>query len=614
VDPASWGIDERYVDMFGADRRAPRETVSALLEAMGATADGPKRANVRVVEQGDAKPVSVAGRLHLEDGGEIRIDGPLPPDVPLGYHQLENPKSGDASSLIVVPKLCFLPRDLFGWGWALQLYALRSKSSWGIGDMGDLRRFAKWAAGHDAGFCLINPLHSTAPYPDQASPYFPGSRIWRNPIYLDVDEVLGAHGGGKHLENLRARARRLNDQRVIDRGEVWRLKESALMTLWRDFVGDDDFDRYRIDGGTLLEAFAAFVVLADIHGPNWQSWPIDCRSARRSAVSRVMNEHLDRARFVMWLQWLLDRQLAGVASSQLVVGDLAVGVNPNGFDAWYWQDAFAPGVSIGAPPDDFNLEGQGWGVLAFDPHRLRALAYEPFALMVRHALRYLGGIRLDHIMGLWRLFWIPDGESPARGTYVRYPAEDLLGIVALESTRAKSVVIGEDLGTVEGNVRAEMSARAMLSYRLLYFEGSSPEQFPLDAYTGVTNHDLPTLAGLWTGADLQDQARAGLEPNVDFATRVKERICRLTGVAPDAPVSEVVPAVYTVVAQAPSRLVAATLEDGLEVEARPNHPGATTEHPNWSLALPYSLDEIESHPGPRRIARLLGNRRRRGDG
>jgi 4-alpha-glucanotransferase len=614
VNPASWGIDEGYVDMSGEYRRAPRQTVTAALEAMHATTEQPDAPNVFVVEQEDANAPGVAGWLHLEDGGSLQIDSSLPPDVPVGYHSIEDLKSGDSSPFIVVPRSCYLPPDLFAWGWALQLYALRSESSWGIGDMGSLRRFAHWAAGNDAGFCLLNPLHSPAPHPDQASPYFPGSRVWRNPIYIDLEDVPGWSEHRGALEELGTLGRELNDRRIIDRGEVWRLKETALMSLWRVFDGDDDFDRYCRESGSILDAFAAFVVLADLHGPDWHVWPTDVRKPQQAAVSHVLTDHRDRARFVMWQQWLLDRQLRAAAKELMLVGDVAVGVNSVGFDAWYWQDVFAPGMRVGAPPDDFNLEGQEWGVLAFNPHRLRAAAYEPFALMVRHALRSLGGLRLDHIMGLWRLFWVPDGSSPTEGTYVRYPAKELLGIVALESQRANSIIVGEDLGTVEPHVRSEMSARAMLSYRILYFEDVSPDQLQVDALAAVTNHDLPTLAGLWTGVDLQDQARAGVEPNVDFAARVKMKICELTGVKPDAPVSEVIPAVYERVGRAPSRLVGATLEDGLAVEARPNHPGAAAGYPNWSLALPCSLEEIEAHPGPRQLARLLGNRRQPSDG
>jgi 4-alpha-glucanotransferase len=605
VDAAAWGIDESYVDMYGQRRSAPRATVAALLEAMDATTDRPEPAGVRVVRHGHPEAIPGPSVLHLEDGGSMEIDAFLPPDVPLGYHRVENLESGASNSIVVVPPACFLPVDLFGWGWALQLYALRSESSWGIGDVGDLNRFAHWAADHDARFCLINPLHSTAPQVDQASPYFPGSRVWRNPIYICIDEVPGARRIGDELEDLRAQGRRLNENRVVDRTEIWRVKEAALAKLWRAFSGDPDFDRFCRKAGAALDAFAAFVVLGEMNGHDWHIWPVAYRRAERRVVERVLKEHLDRTQFVKWQQWLLDRQLREVTQKTMVIGDLAVGVSPSGFDAWYWQNVFAPGVTVGAPPDDFNLEGQGWGVLAFDPHRLRAAAYEPFALMVRRALESGGGVRLDHIMGLWRLFWIPDGASPAAGTFVRYPVQDLLGIVALESQRARSVIIGEDLGTVEPQVRVEMAERAVLSYRLLYFEESPPDRFPVDAFAAVTNHDLPTLAGLWTGVDLQAQAGAGLEPNVDFATRVKTRISRLTGLAPDASVSEVIPAVYASLAQAPSRLVAATLEDGLAVNERPNHPGTGPEQPNWSLALPYSLDAIESHPGVRQLAALL---------
>ncbi|MGH2788526.1 MAG: 4-alpha-glucanotransferase [Actinomycetota bacterium] len=603
----AWGIDEGYRDMHGRYRRAPESTIAALVESMGAETDEPGGPGVDVVEQGGVFEAATPANLLLEDGGSVSVDGLLPPDVPTGYHRLEDRGSGAVRPLIVVPRSCYLPPDLWAWGWALQLYALRSGASWGIGDLGDLRRFGKWAAARGAGFCLINPLHSSAP-PEQASPYFPGSRVWRNPDYIDVDGVPGA-GRLDELGEVRARARRLNDDRRIDRAHVHRLKDAALRKLWRAFRGDEDFDRF-CRGDPTLDAFAAFVVLAELHGDDPRHWPVAYRRGDRGSVERVLRDHPDRSGFVKWQQWLLRRQLRDASQTIGVVGDLAVGVNRDGFDAWYWRDAFAADVTVGAPPDDFNLDGQGWGVLAFDPHKLRAVAYEPFILMLRRALEYAGGVRLDHVMGLWRLFWIPDGESPASGTYVRYPARELLGIVALESHRARAFVIGEDLGTVEGHVRSEMVARALLSYRLLYFEETPPAEYPVEALAAVTNHDLPTLAGLWSGVDLQAQAGAGVEPNVDFATGVKERLCRLTELQPDAGTSEAIRRAYLLLARAPSRLTAATLEDALGVVERPNQPGTVTGYPNWSLALPHPLEVIEQHDGPEEIARLLGNRPR----
>jgi 4-alpha-glucanotransferase len=253
-----------------------------------------------------------------------------------------------------------------------------------------------------------------------------------------------------------------------------------------------------------------------------------------------------------------------------------------------------------------NLAGQGWGLAAWDPHRLRASGYDAFIQTVRAALKFGGGLRYDHVMGLFRLFWIPDGAGPADGTYVRYPADDLLDILALESHRSRAYVVGEDLGTVEPAVRAEMAVRGMLGYRVLWFEDGPPEEYPQNALATVTNHDLPTVAGMWTGADLEDQRRAGITPNEDGELRVRDRLARLAGLVAGAPAEEAVDAAYALLSRAPSRLVTATLEDAIGVIERPNVPGTTDdERPNWSLALPLSLEEIEDHPGPRRIANIL---------
>jgi 4-alpha-glucanotransferase len=306
----------------------------------------------------------------------------------------------------------------------------------------------------------------------------------------------------------------------------------------------------------------------------------------------------------MWVQWQLDRQLERASRELPLVHDLAVGVDPGGADAWVDREVFAPGMSIGAPPDEFNTQGQDWGVLPYDPWRLRAAGYEPFIQTLRAGLRHAGGLRIDHVMGLFRLFWVPAGSGPGAGTFVRYPADELLDIVAIESRRAGAFVVGEDLGTVEDDVRAELAARRILSYRLLYFEAGDPRDLPERALAAVTTHDLPTIAGLWTGSDLARQREAGMRPNAEGETRLRERIRSLAGVPIDAPIGDAVEGAYRALARAPSALLAATLDDALGVEERPNLPG-TTETTNWSTALPRSLEQIEEDAGVRRVARAL---------
>ena len=607
MDPHAWGVDPGYHDLWGNWHEASETTLEAVVAAMGAGPGGPPPSPVTFVRQGEQASLGAPGELRLEDGSHLTFDDHLPGDLPLGYHEVAT-GDGPARRLIVTPGRCYLPAGLREWGWATSLYALRSRSSWGFGDLRDLRRLTEWSSELGAGMVLINPLHATDPYPAEPSPYSPGSRCWRNPLYLNIEEVPGAELSRDDLDGFAQAGHELNGSRTIDRSAVFELKSAALELLWDRFRRDDDFTRFCEHHGDLLDDFATFVALAEVHGPHWGSWPHELRHPRSPAVKRARMDLARRIDFHKWLQWLIERQLRRASERVRVLHDLAIGVGHSGADAWIWQDTFASGVTIGAPPDDFNLAGQNWGVLPFDPWRLRAAAYEPFIALIRSALRNSGGLRYDHVMGLFRLFWIPEGASPGAGTYVRYPYADLLDIVALESHRAGGVIVGEDLGTVEPWVREELARRALLSYRLMWFEQSPPRDYPELALAAVSNHDLPTVPGVWTGSDLADQERAGVRPNHEFAGAIKSKLASVTGVPAGGPVDDVVAGAYGSLAEAPSALLAATLEDALAVTERPNLPGTVSEHPNWSLALPYSLDAIEAHAGPRRLARILGAR------
>jgi 4-alpha-glucanotransferase len=311
-------------------------------------------------------------------------------------------------------------------------------------------------------------------------------------------------------------------------------------------------------------------------------------------------------RFHQWLQWLIDRQLAEAGQSIALIQDLPVGFDGAGADAWMWQDQLAPEVRVGSPPDEYSIEGQNWGLPPFIPHRLRAAGYEPFIQTIRASLRHSHGLRIDHVMGLFRLFWIPAGFHPGAGTFVRYPVEDLLAIVALESQRAAAVIVGEDLGTVEAGVRERLAESSILSYRLLWFEPNPPEQYPAAALTAITTHDLPTVAGLWTGADLEEQKQLGLLTNDEGTRGIRERLCQFTGLEGNEPVAEVVVRAHAALARTPSLWMTATLEDAAGVVERPNIPGTTEDQrPNWSIALPVTLEELEHSSLPRRIAGAL---------
>ncbi|HVM03839.1 MAG TPA: 4-alpha-glucanotransferase [Acidimicrobiales bacterium] len=618
TDAARWGIQPGYSDFRDVWREAPESTVRALLEAMGAGASPPPRpadarhpdGTVMVVTEGEELPLPGRWGLATEDGGDAAVDGSLPPDVPLGYHRLRRDDDGHAVSLIVTPPACHLADDLRTWGWAVQLYSARSGASWGIGDLGDLRRLGGWSAGQGAGMVLVNPLHAAQPAgAQQASPYSPSSRCFRNPLYLRVEDVPGASAAGGDLEALAAAGRALNDRRLIDRDEVWRLKAAALERLWSGFAGDAAFRRWCDEQGAPLKGWARFCAIADVHGLPWTSWPAELRRADGPAVALFARRHADRVRYHQWLQWLLDVQLGRAGEEVGVVQDLAIGADAGGADAWLWQDCFALDVRVGAPPDEFAVKGQDWGLPPLDPWRLRDAAYEPFVATLRAAFRHAGGVRIDHVMGLFRLFWVPESAaSPAEGTYVTYPWHDLLGILALESARAGAWVVGEDLGTVEPFVREELARRRVLSYRLVWFEPDPPAKYPQRALAAVTTHDLPTVAGLWTGSDLEEQQRLGTDPNVESTLAIRDRLRHWTGAADDEAVGEVVLRTHRLLGEAPSMVVAATLDDALGVEERPNLPGTTTERPNWSIALPLPLEDVESDPGVAAVAEAIGRR------
>ncbi len=610
-----WGILAAYHDSFGDLHETTTETRDALLRAMRLNAADPTVTDVpdvRVLGPDETMALSRPAELVLEDGTTLKLQDSVPPDLPLGYHDLMPADGRSPTMIIKSPGRCYLEPNLRIWGWAVQLYAARSSKSWGFGDFADLRRLGHWSAGLGAGAVLVNPLSAVAPVlPQQSSPYFPSSRRFHNPLYLRIEEVPGAADMGIDLEHLAATGRQLNEHRRIDRDQVFRLKMQALEVLWERRGGDALFDSFLEQRGESLRSFAAFCVLAEQFGGDWREWPGEYRRADSSAVSGFVEANADRLRFHAWLQWLLDEQLASAAQELPLVQDLPIGVDPGGADAWQWQDVLADGASVGAPPDEFNTLGQDWCLPPFIPHRLRGARFGPFIETIRSGLRHARGLRIDHVMGLFRLFWIPDGLGPKHGAYVRYPAEELLAIVAVESHRAGAWVAGEDLGTVEPEVRRRLAESRMLPYRLLWFEDDPPTDYPEQAMAAITTHDLPTVAGLWSGADFAAQSRIGVNPDEASYHKIRDRLTSATELPSDASDVEAVESAYQALAEAPSSVLVANLEDALAVGERPNMPGTIDEWPNWSLALPRNLDEIESSSLPHAIARSLS---RSGDG
>jgi len=599
------GIVPAYKDTSERWQRTLPETRHALLRAMGLEPDGVSPAadpGVRVLRKNRTIAVAQPSELVLEDGTRLRVDHHVPLDLPIGYHRLQPLDGQDETWIIRRPDSCWLPPDLRTWGWAVQLYAARSRTSWGIGDLGDLRRLARWSHALGAGVLLLNPLCAVAPeIPQQASPYYPSSRRFRNPLYLRIEDIPGADHPTVGLPALAAAAQALNATRRIDRDQVLRHKVEALEKIWDLGVADDRFDFFCQQEGESLRGFAAFCVLAERYGGDWRCWPREYQRPDSPAVRRFAQDALSRWRFHQWLQWQLDRQLASAASALPLVTDLPIGVSPGGADAWQWQDVLANGATVGAPPDQFNADGQDWALSPFIPHRLRAVRYGPFIETVRSSLRHAGGLRIDHVMGLFRLYWISQG----RGAYVRYPSTELLAIIAVESHRAQAWIAGEDLGTVEKQVRRQLAENRILSYRLVWFEDQPPEEFPELALAAVSTHDLPTVAGFWTGADFMAQQRIGQQPSEAGFAKIRDRLITATDLSENASPTQAVAAAYRALGQAPSAVLAACLDDALAVEERPNMPGTTTQWPNWSLALPQPLEEIESAALPKQIAESL---------
>ena len=573
---ARYGVLTSYDDWAGRPKQVPEQTVRAVLDAMGAfdgSADPDAPAPLTVVREGSA-----------EAGGR-----------PAGEYD-----AGDGRTLLVAPRAC--PQPPRTWGWMAQLYAVRSRESWGMGDLGDLARLAEWSAREaGAGFVLVNPLHAAAPgLPQEPSPYFPASRRYLNPIYLAVEQVpeLAAADPDVREDVLRLgrEARALNTSDRIDRDAVYRLKIAALELLFpyaRPVEADD---------------FAVWAALAERFGGAYQQWPAGVRHPSSPHVARA-REHLgDRVRFHAWLQALCAEQLAGAQRAARDAGmpvglvlDLAVGVDPGGADAWRQQDDLAPGMTIGAPPDSFNQRGQDWRLPPWRPDRLRASGYAPFRELVRAVLAHAGGIRVDHAMGLFRLFWVPDGMSPADGTYVRYPADDLLGILVHECHQAGAVAVAEDLGTVEPGVPERLRDNGILGSAVLWFEEGGAAEYPEKAFASVTTHDLPTARGFWTDETLTVQAELGLlgrpaeeQRAANDAERARIRaLLEQVGLAgPGATVDELVVAMHAFVARTPSLMVAVALGDAVDEVRQPNMPGTSDEYPNWRLPLPVALEDL----------------------
>jgi 4-alpha-glucanotransferase len=595
----------------------------------------------------------------------------LPEGLPLGYHRLDLEAAGVTArlSLIVAPDCCHLPLQLGPnsrkWGLSCQLYGLRSAGNWGIGDFTDLGQLARAAGSCNAAVLGINPLHALfAAEPLHISPYSPSSRSWLNYLYIDVtvipgfaeDETVRALMGGEWFAATHHAAR---SAAVIDFGAVAACKRPVLEALFRRFqireLGVDGavrgelgraFREFQGAGGQALVDFAVFEALdehyrAENRAAGWRGWPRAMQDPRSPEAADFAGAHRDRIEFFQFLQWEADRQLAAASTagrdSGLSIGiyrDLAVGADPNGAEAWADQELVATGASIGAPPDAFNQTGQNWGLAPVNPLALKRRCFAPFIAAIRANMRHAGMLRIDHVMSLDRLYWVPAGMEATEGAYVNYPFGDLLRLVALESCRQQCAVVGEDLGTVPEGFRQRMRSANLLSCRVLTFERRSdggfalPAHYPGLAAASAATHDLATLRGFWLGTDIAWRRSLGLYPDAsaagaDATARSRDRGLLLQALVAEGLLAperlgeflsdsgtptytpELGDAILSYLARSRARLMLVQLEDVVGESEQANLPGTTDEHPNWRRRLSLNLGEIIDGTGLSKVAALV---------
>uniref|UniRef100_UPI003D7CA8B8 4-alpha-glucanotransferase n=1 Tax=Kineococcus sp. SYSU DK012 TaxID=3383133 RepID=UPI003D7CA8B8 len=575
--------------------------------------DGGGWAGLRQVDRW-VDPVHVDGRLTGRATFEV------PDDLPLGWHVLRvhTPSGDSACPLVVTPDALELPPALQrgrSWGYQAQLYSVRSARSWGVGDLADLAELSSAAAEQGAGWVLVNPLAAASPVPPmEPSPYLPTTRRFVNPLYLRVEDVREVAylppADRAAVEELAAGCRATNtDPGEIDRDAVWAAKRRALEVVFRHGrtpAREAAFRRYVADEDPGLSDFATWCALAERHGLPVSAWPREVATPEAAAASGAAAELAERVDFHRWLQWQCDEQLrtaqdmaTAAGTGPGIVHDLAVGVHPDGADVWSLGDALAHGVTVGAPPDAFNQQGQDWSQPPWRPDRLAEQAYAPFRDMVRTILRHAGGLRVDHVLGLFRLWWIPQGSPASEGTYVRLDHEALIGILALEAQRAGAVVVGEDLGTVEPWVRDYLAERGVLGSAVLWFEydGASPrppEDYRELALASVTVHDLPPTAGYLAQEHVALRDRLGLltQPVEEERRRDRAEQDRILGLVrergllrEDAGEQGTVEALHRYLALAPSLMIGVSLVDAVGDRRTQNQPGTSLEYPNWKMPL-----------------------------
>jgi 4-alpha-glucanotransferase len=655
------GVAVHWRDAFGQEHDVSPDTLRAVLNAVGLKANTDaevaescahlneqSRALLPLVTADEGTAVRLAAppgrfKLTLETGttseGEAWDSGNgravLPPLAPPGYHKLE--LGNTVTTLAVAPHRCFTIADIEGltrpWGLAVQLYSLRRPNDLGIGDFAALRDFVQNAARHGAAAVAISPVHAQfSADPDRFSPYAPSSRIALNVL----------HGDAPPPDNQEDHAR-LEAQELIDWPHATHTRLRCLRAAFADFRAHGDqtqFETFRREHGELLDRHARFEALhahqfgADPQKWHWRSWPAELRDPASPAVAAFAREHAEEVAFHAWLQFRTERSLAAAHAAARrsgmkigLISDLAVGTDSGGSHAWSRQQETLIGLTIGAPPDPLGPQGQDWGLVAFSPHGLQQHGYAAFLEMLRIALRHAGGVRIDHVMGLSRIWVKPDGASAADGAYLRFPFDDLRRLLALESWRHRSIVLGEDLGTIPEGFQSQLEAAGILGMRVLWFErwadGSfkPPHEWSRGAVGMTSTHDLATVAGWWRGRDLDVRASLGFMNNEtqEREARARDRVAlwhafvASGSAAGDPPgpddTTPVADAALVHVGRAACDLVMVPLEDALAQQEQPNLPGTLNEHPNWRRRLPVAADTVLDAPDvAARLARLKGAR------
>ncbi len=569
----------------------------------------------------------------------------LPAHLPLGWHTLYAEADGEQAecALVITPERLETTGKLMSerhWGLTAQLYSVRSSRSWGIGDFSDLVDLAAISGNDGAGFVLVNPLHAGEPRPPiEDSPYLPTTRRFFNPLYIRVEEVP-EYGyldpkSRAAIENHAARLHTANTaDGLLDRNRSYEAKLEALELLFavrRSPGRERMFEDFCALEGKGLDDFALWCALAERLPPAAPEWSGEASSPATPYCERMRDALADRLEFHRWLQWICDEQLGAAQRAAKncgmaigIVHDLAVGVKTVGADAWMLHDVLAPGVTVGAPPDVFNQQGQNWTQPPWHPGKLAASGYKPYRDMLRTVLRHAGGIRVDHILGLFRLWWIPAGAGPDQGTYVYYDHEALIGILALEAQRAGAIVVGEDLGVFEPWVRDYLMERGILGTSILWFEHGDagplpPEDYRQQCLTSVNTHDLPPTAGYLAGEHVTLRESLGLllrpvEEERAEAAAEQEAVLALVrerGLLPDQSevgVQRTVEALYAFTALTPSALLGVALVDAVGETRTQNQPGTDQEHPNWRIPLggpggPVLIDDL---PNSARFNSLIG--------